>query len=155
MCFVMNDGLSESRWNWPFSLVQMVRCSFACLEGGDNCSLLAPHTKYGIRASCILCWLMLISAAVIYIAYICWSISTSDTEFPNVFWSTSNSHTLSYWVWFDYYKKFCLTISKAKTSPMFPPRCATAKYHQIIWAVKSDAGTFATFQNVGKARKRG
>jgi len=34
--------------------------------GWDNCSLLAPHTKYGIRASCILCWLMLVSAAVIY-----------------------------------------------------------------------------------------
>ena len=151
MCFVMNDGLSESRWNWPFSLVQMVRCSFACLEGGDNCSLLAPHTKYGIRASCILCWLMLIGAAVIYIHM----LKHFYVRHRNLFWSTSNSHTLSYWVWFDYCKKFCLTTSKAKTSSMFPLRCATAKYHQIIWAVKSDAGTFATFQNVGKARKRG
>jgi len=34
MCFVMNDVLSESRWNWLFPLVQRVGCGFACLEGG-------------------------------------------------------------------------------------------------------------------------
>ena len=43
-----------------------VGCSFASLQGGTNCSLLAPLTKYGIRASCILCWLVLVSATVIY-----------------------------------------------------------------------------------------
>jgi len=38
---------------------------FRLFSGWDNYSLLAPHTKYGIRASCILCWLMLVSATVI------------------------------------------------------------------------------------------
>jgi len=47
-----------------------------------------------------------------------------------------------------------MTTSKPNTSPMFPLRCATAQYYQIICAVKSDARTFATFQNVGKARKQ-
>jgi len=37
----------------------------------------------------------------------------------------------------------------------FPLRCETAQYHQIICAVKSDSGTLATFQNVGKVRKQG
>jgi len=42
------------------------------------------------------------------------------------------------------------------TSPMFPPRCATAAhYHQIICAVKYDSRTLGTFQNVGKARTQG
>jgi len=38
---------------------------------------------------------------------------------------------------------------------MFPLRCATGQYFEIICAVKSDSRTFATFQNVGKARKQG
>jgi len=54
-----------------------------------------------------------------------------------------------------YYKKFCLATSKPNTSPVFPLRCATAQYHKIICAVKSDFRTLATFQNIGKARKQG
>ena len=65
--FVMNDVLSESRWNWLFSLVQGgMYCSFACLEGGITVACLHHTLKYGIRASCILCWLMLVSDTVIY-----------------------------------------------------------------------------------------
>jgi len=78
-----------------------------------------------------------------------------DTEFPNLFWSTSDLRTLSYLVWFGYCKKYCLTTSKAKTSPTSPLRCATAQYHQIICAGKSDSRTLATFQNVGKGKKQG
>jgi len=55
-------------------------------------------------------------------------------------------------VW--YCKKFCMTTSKAKTSPIFPLRCAAAQYHQIICAVKSDSRTLEAFENVGKARKQ-
>jgi len=48
-----------------YSLTRDETDYFRLFRGWDNCSLLAPHTKYGIRASCILCWL-LASAAVIY-----------------------------------------------------------------------------------------
>jgi len=47
-----------------------------------------------------------------------------------------------------------LTTSKPNSSPMFPLRCATAQYYQIICAVKSDSRTLATFQNVGKAKNK-
>ena len=122
-------------------------------SGNTDCSLLAPHTKYGIRASCILCWLMLVCAAVIYTHAEAFLRQTQNSL--TFFWSTSNLRTLSYWVWFGYSKKFCLTTSKAKTSPMFPLISATAQYHQIICAVKSDSRTLATFQNVGNKRKQG
>jgi len=37
-----------------------------CLfRGWGNCGLLAPHTKYGMHACNIFCWLMLVSATVI------------------------------------------------------------------------------------------
>jgi len=38
---------------------------------------------------------------------------------------------------------------------MFPLRCETAQYHQIICAVQADSRTLGTFQNVGKTRKQG
>jgi len=93
----MNDVLSESRWNWLFSLVQRVGCSFACLEGGITVAFLR-HTLSAEYA--------LAAFYVDFLSVLQWSIHmliyTSDTEFPNLFWSTSNSRTLSYWVWFGY-----------------------------------------------------
>ena len=52
MCFVMNNVLSESRWNWLFSLVQRAWCSFACLEGGITVTCLChtPSTQYALAA---------------------------------------------------------------------------------------------------------
>jgi len=51
LCFVMNDVLSESRWNWLFSLVQG-GCSFAYLEGGVTVACLhyTLSTEYALAA---------------------------------------------------------------------------------------------------------
>ena len=160
LTFIVNSDVFYYEWrplwiemNWLFSLVQRVRCSFACLEGGIAVACLrhALSTKYALRLHFMLTY----AGQCCSNLYTCWSVSTSDTEYPNLFWSTSNLCTLSYWVWFRYCKNFCLTTSKAETSSIFPLRWATAQYHQIICAVKSDSRTLATFQNVGKARKQG
>jgi len=62
---------------------------------------------------------------------------------------------------FDPCGRPCLAITRgyvclqARLRQMFPLRCATAQYHQTIWAGKADSGALATFQKVGKVGKQG
>jgi len=70
--FIVNSDVFCCEWRpvWIEMKLNFFACSvggmlFRLFRGWDSCSLLAPHTKYGIPTSCILCWLMLVSAAVI------------------------------------------------------------------------------------------
>ena len=148
-------------YDWRPLWIEMKLTFFACSEGGmwfclfrgwNNCSLLAPHTKYGIRASCILYWRMLVSAAVSYTHA---EVFLRQTQYSLIF--LINFHfayiILLGLVWL--LQEVLFDDKQAETSPIFPLRCATAQYRQIICVVKSDSRTLATFQNVGKARKQG
>jgi len=129
LTFIVNSEVFGYEWRPLWT--EMKLTFFACSEGRmwfrlfrerDNCSLLAPHTKYGIHASCILCWLMLVSATVIYTHAEAFLRQNSLTFFDQLL-----IH-IHYPSGFDYYKKYCLTTSKPNTSPMFPLRCAAAQH---------------------------
>jgi len=63
---------------------------------------------------------MLVSATVIYTHAEAFLRQTRNSL---TFFDQVLTRIHSYWVWFDYCKKFCLTTNKPNTSPMFPLRC--------------------------------